>query len=298
MSASTPTAQRSRDSATARIFSGRTGVHLAMGLMIVYFTAPIWWLLVNSTKDTGGLFSSPALWFSSSDHFFGNLRQLFAQDHGAFFTWFLNTLIYSGAAGVGATIVSTLAGYAFAKFDFPGRRILFSVLLGMIMIPSTALVIPLYLVMSKLHMVNTRWAVILPSLLVPFAVYLVRVFVQDSVPTELLEAARVDGSGEVRTFLKVVLPVIRPAIVTVFIFSFVSAWNNYFLPLIMLSNNKLYPLTVGLTSWYGSANNAGQYRDLFPVVITGALVTIVPLIAGFVALQRYWAGGLTMGSVK
>lgn len=140
---------------------------------------------------------------------------------------------------------------------------------------------------------------ILPSLLSPFAVYLMRVYAVGSIPTELMDAARVDGAGELRIFLQVALPLMRPGVITVLLLSVVSTWNNYFLPLTVLSSSKLYPLTVGINLWEQlAASNNGGGQSLWNLIIVGSLVSVVPLIISFLALQRYWQGGLTVGSLK
>ncbi|WP_258053845.1 carbohydrate ABC transporter permease [Streptomyces sp. Ru72] len=277
---------------------GRVTVNAVMVAMILYFLMPFWWLVVAATKNNDALFSTAALWFHQPGSFFTNLQQLFTYDDGQYLRWMGNTVIYAGVSGVGATAVATLAGYAFAKYRFPGRNLLFSSLLGAIMVPATALAIPTYLLLSKVALTNTMWAVILPSLLNPFGVYLVRVYVQESLPDELLEAARVDGAGEMRVLFNVALPTLKPALVTVLLFSMVGTWNNFFLPLVMLNNDKLFPLTVGLQSWYQGALIQSGANALFTLVIAGSLVAILPLIVAFLLLQRYWRGGLTVGSLK
>ncbi|MGR6972347.1 carbohydrate ABC transporter permease [Streptomyces cynarae] len=277
---------------------GRVTVNAVMVAMILYFLMPFWWLVVAATKNNDALFSTAALWFHSPGSFFDNLQQLFTYDDGEYLRWMGNTAIYAGVSGVGATAVATFAGYAFAKYRFPGRNLLFSSLLGAIMVPATALAIPTYLLLSKVALTNTMWAVILPSLLNPFGVYLVRVYVQESLPDELLEAARVDGAGELRVLFNVALPTLKPALVTVLLFSMVGTWNNFFLPLVMLNNDKLFPLTVGLQSWYQGALIQSGANALFTLVIAGSLVAILPLIVAFLLLQRYWRGGLTVGSLK
>ncbi|WIM95217.1 carbohydrate ABC transporter permease [Actinoplanes oblitus] len=277
----------------------RAGIvpHLVMGVMAIYFLLPFWWLLVAATKDNDGLFLSAPLWFSDF-HLVDNLRTVFSQENGIYLVWLRNSALYAVVSGVGATAVSALAGYAFAKLRFPGRTKLFALLLGLIMVPATALVLPTYLLMSKAGLVDSIWAVILPSLLNPFGVYLLRVYTHESVPDEMLEAARIDGAGELRVFTSVALPAMRPALVTVLLFSMVASWNNFFLPLVMLSDDHLFPLTVGLRTWYMSATLGNGGEALFNVIVTGALVAIVPLIAAFLLLQRYWRGGLTIGAVK
>ncbi|WP_330346818.1 carbohydrate ABC transporter permease [Streptomyces sp. NBC_00582] len=277
---------------------GRVTVNVVMVAMILYFLLPFWWLVVAATKGNDALFSTAALWFHSPGSFFTNLRQLFTYNDGEYLRWMGNTAVYAGVSGVGATAVATLAGYAFAKYRFPGRNLLFSSLLGAIMVPATALAIPTYLLLSKVALTNTMWAVILPQLLNPFGVYLVRVYVQESLPDELLEAARMDGAGELRVLWSVALPTLKPALVTVLLFSMVGTWNNFFLPLVMLNNDKLFPLTVGLQSWYEGALIQSGANALFTLVIAGSLVAILPLIVTFLLLQRYWRGGLTVGSLK
>ncbi|PPS69865.1 MULTISPECIES: carbohydrate ABC transporter permease [Streptomyces] len=276
----------------------RVTVNVVMVAMILYFLLPFWWLVVAATKDNDALFSTAALWFHSPGAFLINLQELFTYNDGEYLRWMGNTAVYAGVSGVGATAVATLAGYAFAKYRFPGRNLLFSSLLGAIMVPATALAIPTYLLLSKVALTNTMWAVILPQLLNPFGVYLVRVYVQESLPDELLEAARMDGAGELRVLWSVALPTLKPALVTVLLFSMVGTWNNFFLPLVMLNNDKLYPLTVGLQSWYEGAMIQSGANALFTLVIAGSLVAILPLIVTFLLLQRYWRGGLTVGSLK
>jgi multiple sugar transport system permease protein len=171
-------------------------------------------------------------------------------------------------------------------------------LLGSVMVPLTALVIPTFVLLSNLGLTDTIWAVILPSLLNPFGVYLMRVYTAESVPDELLDAARVDGAGEFRIFLQVAVPLLRPAIVTVLLLSIVATWNNYFLPLAMLSTSDKYPVTVGIGLWsqLASSNNGGGH-SLWSLIIVGSLVSIIPLIIAFVSLQRYWQSGLSLGSL-
>lgn len=277
---------------------GRVTSNAVMALLGVYFLLPFWWLIVASTKDNDGLFGSPPLWFSSDNRFLDNLQALFTHENGLYARWLANSALYAVVSGVGATVVAAFAGYAFAKLRFPGRTVLFNTLLGLIMVPATALVLPTYLLMSEVGLVDTIWAVILPSLLNPFGVYLLRVYAADAVPDEMLEAARIDGAGEVRVFLSVALPAMRPALVTVLLFSMVASWNNFFLPLVMISDDELMPLTVGLRSWYLSATIGNGGEALFNVIVTGALVAIVPLIVAFLLLQRYWRGGLTLGSLR
>jgi multiple sugar transport system permease protein len=270
------------------------------GLLLVFLTyqlLPLFYLIVSATKDGSALFASFGLWFSSFD-LFANLSGVFTYDGGVFINWLWNTAYYSVISAVGASFMATIAGYSFAKFRFRGRTLLFAVILGSIMVPPTALVIPTYLLLSKVELVNTPLAVILPSLISPFGVYLMRVYAEQSVPDDLLDAARVDGAGELRIFWSVALRVLAPGFVTVLLLSFVTTWNNYFLPQVVLNDPNLYPLTVGLASWNDLASSGGGAQNLYPLVITGSLVSVVPIIVAFLFLQRYWQGGLTFGSLK
>jgi multiple sugar transport system permease protein len=272
--------------------------NLAMLLSIAYFIVPIIWVFVNSTKNNEQLFSTFSLWFPDQWNLTSNLSALFSQDNGVFLTWTRNTIFYSITSAVGSTLICAMGGYAIARFSFRGKIFVEASTLSMVMVPATVLVMPLYLMLSKLNMVNTVWAVILPSLLNPFGVFLVKVFIESSIPDEILQSARIDRAGEFRIFWQIVLPMLRPALVTVFLFSLVSSWNNFFLPLVMLSEQKFYPLTVGLTAWFAQASQEGGNSILFNLVIAGSLVAIIPLIISFIFLQRYWQGGLTAGSVK
>jgi multiple sugar transport system permease protein len=293
----TPGAPRRRSGRAVQEPKSRLA-HTVMFVGLLYFATPLVWILIAATKSQPDLLSSPAFSFGRSFHFFTNLHQLFTEDQGAYGQWILNTALYSGVSAIGATILAAMAGYSMACFDFRGKKLFESALLGMIMVPSTALVLPTYLLLSDAHLVNTRWAVILPSLLSPFGAYLIRVYVLESVPRELLDAARIDRASEPKVFLRVAIPLMRPALVTVFLFSLVATWNNYFLPLVMLSNPRLYPLTVGLTAWFNTAQQYSGSRMLFNLVVTGSLLAIVPLIIAFVLLQRFWRGGASTGSLK
>ncbi|WP_422735517.1 carbohydrate ABC transporter permease [Micromonospora sp. WMMD729] len=275
-------------------------LQILLGFLVIYFLVPFWWVVVNSSKDAPGLFGGGnTLWFTDHVDYVGNLRQLFTYDGGIYLRWILNSTLYAIAGGVGATVLAVMAGYGFAKYRFAARRFSFAVVLGALMVPATALVIPTFIMFSRLGLTNTVWAVILPSLLNPFGVYLMHVYARDAVPDELLDAARVDGAGEVRTFLQIALPLMRPAVVTVLLLSAVASWNNYFLPLAMLSDNRLFPVTVGLGLWQGiaSANNSGG-TSLWSLIILGSLVSVIPLVIAFFSLQRHWRGGLSVGGLR
>ena len=309
MTSATPatgTARAAARSATARTtrhrrLADRRSNLLTLGMLalLIYFLLPLFWLFVASTKTTADLFSSFGLWFSDNPSLLSNIRETLTYNSGVYTRWMANTLFYSVVSAGGAAFLCALGGYGFAKYRFRGNNLLFALVLGSIMVPTTALAIPTYLLFSKVGMVNTPWAIILPSLVSPFGLYLMRVYAQDAIPDSLIEAGRIDGAGEFRIFFALALRSLAPGIVTVLLFTLVATWNNYFLPLIMLNNPNLYPVTVGLASWSSQAvGGSGSNAELLALVVTGALLSIVPLIAAFLLLQRYWQSGLTAGGVK
>jgi multiple sugar transport system permease protein len=264
---------------------------------LIYFLMPLVWLFIASTKANEDLFSSFGLWFSDFN-LLDNISEVFSKDGGEFADWVRNTIMYSVISAVGAALLSAMAGYGFAKYEFRGKNALFWVVLGSVMVPTTALAIPTYLMFAEIGLTNNPLSIILPSLVSPFGIYLMRIYAEGSVPTELMEAARIDGAGEFRTFWQIAFRLLAPGFVTVLLFNFVATWNNYFLPLVMLSESKWYPLTVGLAQWNQQATAGGGAQAEFNVVITGSLLSVVPLVIAFIFLQRYWQSGLTAGSVK
>jgi multiple sugar transport system permease protein len=266
-------------------------------LVGIYALIPLVWLLINATKTQPDLFSSFGLWFSGDFALWDNLVGVVTYDDGVFGRWFLNTLMYVVLGAGGATLLALLGGYGLAKFNFPGKRAVFATVIGAVAVPGTALAVPTFLMFANMGLTNTPWSVIIPSLISPFGLYLMWTFAADAVPDEIMEAARIDGASEARTFFQVALPMLSPGIVTVLLFTVVATWNNYFLPLIMLRNPDWYPLTLGLNAWNQQATTAGG-EAIFNLVIAGSLLTILPLIAVFLLLQRYWQSGLAAGSVK
>jgi multiple sugar transport system permease protein len=271
---------------------------LATALVAIYSLVPLAWLLINATKTQEGLYSSFGLWFADGKFaLWDNIRETLTYDDGVFVRWLGNTVLYVVVGAGGATVLATLAGYGLAKFAFAGRRAVFAVVIGAVAVPGTALAVPTFLMFSKMGLTNTPWSVIIPSLVSPFGLYLMWTFSAQAIPDEMIEAARVDGASEFRTFFRISVPLLAPGIVTVLLFSMVATWNNYFLPLIMLKDPDWYPLTLGLNAWNAQAQTAGG-QAVFNLVITGSLLTILPLLAAFLLLQRYWQSGLAAGSVK
>lgn len=270
---------------------------LVMGVYLIYTLLPLFWLIINATKSQNDLFTTFGLWFSSDFALWDNIVQTLTYNNGIFLRWLGNTLLYVVIGAGGATILATMAGYGMAKYRFRGRRAVFAIVLGAIAVPGTALAVPTFLMFSQLGLTNTPWAIIIPSLISPFGLYLIWVYATDAVPTEILEAARMDGASEFRTFFTISIRLLTPGIVTVALFAVVATWNNYFLPLIMLSDPTWYPLTVGLNQWNAQAIGVGA-QPIYNLVITGSLLSIIPIVVAFLVLQRFWQSGLSAGSVK
>ncbi|WP_078624206.1 carbohydrate ABC transporter permease [Streptomyces monomycini] len=260
----------------------------------LYFLTPVYWLTVSATKNSADLFGTFGFWFAHPRPL-EHLRDVLTYDHGIYVRWFTNSLLYAGVGALAATLLSAAAGYALAKFPFPGREAVFNLVLAGVLIPGTALALPLYFLFSTMGLANTYWAVLLPSIVSPFGVYLCRIYAAAAVPDALLEAARIDGAGEARIFAGLGLRLMTPALVTVFLFQFVHIWNNYFLPLVMLADSDLYPIQLGLTSWTGYAD---RRPELYQYTVGGAFLSVLPLMVLMTVLQRYWRTGLTEGSVK
>jgi multiple sugar transport system permease protein len=273
------------------------GRHIVLAAFLLYCLLPAAWIISAMTKDNGQIFTTFGLWFSYPFHVFENLSGLVTYQDGIFLRWFSNSLIYAGSISFGSTLICALGGYAFSKYEFQGKTFLFNFILGTIMVPSTALVLPLFLMLNKIGLVNTMWGVILPSLVNPFGLYLMKVFWDSSLPNELVEASRLEGANELQIFWRIGVPLMQTGLVTVALLAFVGAWNNFFLPLIVLSEEKLYPLTLGLNVWNSVTSGAGG-KPIYNLIAIGSFVSVVPLLIAFVVLGKYWRGGLTAGATK
>jgi multiple sugar transport system permease protein len=270
-------------------------VNAALVLAAFYFLLPIVWVLIAATKSPGDLYSTFGLWFSDSPQLWENLVTLFTQDGGAFSLWVVNSVIYSGVGALVATILSTAAGYAFAKYSFPAKEAIFWTILGGVLVPATVIALPLYFLLNASGLTGSYWSVLLPSMVSPFGVYLARIHANASVPDEIIEAARIDGAGDLRIFGSIATRMMTPAIVTIFLFQFVTIWNNYLLPLVMLNDPKRFPVTLGLTLWYSQTQRDPLFTQL---VVTGSAVSVVLLVVLMISLQRFWKADLTAGATK
>lgn len=264
-------------------------------IVAIYFLVPVYWVVVAATKTTGDLFATNGFWFGEQFNLFANLSQVLTYDGGIFLRWFANSLLYAGVGSVLATYFAAAGGYALAKYAFKGRNAIFGLILGGVLVPGTATALPLFLLFSQLGLANTYWSVLLPSLVSPFGLFLCRIFADATIDPTLLEAARIDGAGEMRIFHQIGLRVMTPALVTVLLFQLVGIWNNYFLPLIMLADQNLYPITLGLNNWRSQVDRLPEFYEL---TTGGVLLSVIPLAVAMIVLQRFWRGGLTEGAVK
>ncbi|MEU0896721.1 carbohydrate ABC transporter permease [Streptomyces massasporeus] len=268
-----------------------------MTLPLLYSLMPLVWLAINSTKSRDQLFSTFGLWFGDDFALWDNITGVLTYNDGIYLRWLANTVLYVAIGAVGATLLAALAGYGLAKYDFPGRRAFLAVVVGAVAVPSTALAVPAFLLFGELGLTNTPWAVLIPLLVTPFGLFLLYSYANEAIPDEIIDAARVDGAGDFRIFFTIALRLLSPALVSIFLLEVVSAWNNYFLPLIMLNDPRWFPLTVGLNQWNAQANTADG-EVITHLVITGSLLTIIPLVIVFITLQRFWQSGLAAGSTK
>lgn len=269
-----------------------------LGVACIYFLLPIYWLVVASLKDTRQLLGTNG--FAPPLHLslFANIAHVFTYQHHAYAYWLADTVLYSVVGGGGATLIAAAAGYAFAEYEFRGKSALFFGAIAGVLLPPTAVAIPLYLLFSRIHIVNTVWAVFLPALISPLGFYLARVYAASGVSKELIDSARIDGAGEVSIFAKIGLPLMRPALLTIFLFSFVAISNNFFLPLIMLNNPRLFPVTLGLYMWNSSIGATATPRFVQAAVVTGALIAVLPVVLAFAFLRKWWSRAIALGALK
>ena len=256
--------------------------------VVLFFLFPLYWIITGSFKNNAEITAREPIWFPMSPTM-ENYMELF--DNPAFL-WLFNIIFISAAAMVLTCITASLAGYALGKKRFIGRGVLFTIIICAMALPKQVIVIPLNQEMTNIfHLNDTLWAVILPTVGWPFGVFLMKQFAE-TIPTEILEAARVDGAGEVRTFVTVVLPMIKPGIGALAIFTFVNTWNDYFLQLVMLTSDTQWTLPLAI------ANLQGEMSSDFGLIMAGAALASIPIIIVFIAFQKYFTQGIAMGAVK
>ncbi|MFW5955329.1 MAG: carbohydrate ABC transporter permease [Rhodothermales bacterium] len=254
----------------------------------VFSLVPLVWMASASVMPAGEASSFPPP-FVPSKVTWEHYAQLFERLNVA--RYFVNSLFIAGVVTVVSLLFNSMAGYAFAKFRFPGREKLFRFLLGGLVIPVQVAMLPLFLLLKQFGFINTYWGVILPGMATIFGIFLVRQYML-SIPDDLLDAARIDGAGEFRIYWTIVLPLSMPILVTLAIFTFMATWNDFMWPLIILSDNSMYTLPVAL------ANMLGEYVQDVELMMAGSVITVLPVLVLFMALQKYYIDGIMIGSVK
>jgi multiple sugar transport system permease protein len=250
---------------------------------------PMYWLFVNALTP---IYSSPPLtpilWPAFK---LDNFQRLLEQGSPFYLRWMLNSLVIAVVVTAWHIVFDSMAGYAFAKRQFPGREVLFWMILSAMMIPPQVTLIPLYLITQNIQLLDTPWAIVLPGTAAAFGIFLMRQYIQ-TLPSELIEAARIDGCSEPRIFFSIILPLCKPAVAALAIFSFVRTWNDFLWPLIALSKPQNYTLTVGI------ANMQGEFMTDYGILFAAAALAALPMIAFFLLFQKYFLEGVRMGAVK
>ncbi|GAB3834950.1 carbohydrate ABC transporter permease [Dactylosporangium cerinum] len=282
---------------------GRALVAVVVTVFVLFFAIPIVWLLLATTKSAHDLIVGNPFLPGSLGELGTNWRQLFDFQNGAVTAWVGNSALYAVGALVITLIASIPAGYAMAMTDFRFRRPLLVLTLIIMLIPNTALVLPIFLELNVVGLIGSPLSVILPMSFFPFGVYLTYIYFSTSVPRDLLAAARIDGCSELEVFTKVALPLATPIVALVAFFSFVQSWNNFFLPFVMLPSSDGYPVQVGLTSLLASTpafnpSSAGTQSVQLPTLALATVVSVLPVLIVFVAAQRYLVAGMTAGGTK
>lgn len=260
---------------------------IIMFILAVLFAFPLYWILTGSLKDAAAINAIDPEWFPKAPTL-DNYVRLFERPA---FRWLFNTVLMAVAAMGLTCVTASLAGYALAKKRFKGRVFLFSLMVAAMALPKQVILIPLLKEMAFLGIHDNLLAVILPTVGWPFGVFLMKQF-SETIPTEMLEAARIDGAGELRTFNSVVMPIIKPGVGALAIFTFINSWNDYFLQLLMLNSNNNLTISLGI------ANLQGEMASDFGLIMAGAALAAVPIVTIFLIFQKYFTQGITMGAVK
>lgn len=293
---------RRRRAVTPGQWIGRALVAIVLLSFTAFFIVPIVWLLLAPTKSNNQLLLDGPFSFGSIDQLAANWNELFAFGSGVFATWIGNSVFYSVSALIITLIVSIPAGYALALIEFRGRRLLLVTTLIVMLIPNTALVLPIFLELSAVRLIGSPLAVILPFSFFPFGVYLTYIYFSTAISRDLLNAARIDGAGELRVFGKIAMPLATPVIALVGFFSFVASWNNYFLPFLVVGGQKI-PVQVGLSNLLANVpafnpTTASSIVIQLPTLALATLLSVAPILIIFLFAQRFLVEGMTAGGTK
>jgi multiple sugar transport system permease protein len=281
----------------AGVFFGLSRILILLALLL-FFGLPMLWLLLAPSKTNLQIASKSPISFGNFHNYWVALEHLLHYNSGIYTTWALNSLYYVAASVFLAVLMSLPAGYALAVFRFRGRKFVLIATLVALITPSAALVLPLFLEMSEVHLVNTAWSVILPTAFAPFGVYLSYIYFSTSLPSTIIESARVDGASEFRVFRSVALPLAKPLISLVAFFAFVGQWNNFFLVQVMISSEQRLNLQTGLATILSSGFFESPMAPpgiLRPELAMGGLLLAAPVVIFFLLIQRYLIAGLLAG---
>nr|WP_221379081.1 carbohydrate ABC transporter permease [Actinoplanes polyasparticus] len=284
-------------------WSGRTIVTVVVTVFVLFFAIPLVWLLLATTKSARGLIVDNPFAPGSLSGLSTNWSQLFAFQDGAVTTWMGNSALYAVGALIITLVASIPAGYALALNEFRFRRLLLVLTLVVMLIPNTALVLPIFLELNAVGLIGSSLSVILPMSFFPFGVYLTYIYFSTAIPRDLLAAARIDGCREFQVFTRIALPLAAPIVALVAFFSFVQNWNNFFLPFVMLPSSDGYPVQVGLTSLLASTpafnpSSAGAQSVQLPTLALATVVSVLPVLIVFLVSQRFLVAGMTAGGTK
>ncbi len=260
---------------------------ISMAVLALLFTFPLYWILTGSLKDAKAINSRDVQWYPHEPTL-DNYTRLFEEPA---FRWLLNTVVISVGAMLLTCLVASMGGYAIAKKRFPGKVIIFSLMVAAMALPKQVILIPLLRQMNIMGIHDTLASVMLPIVGWPFGVFLMKQF-SEGIPTEMLEAARIDGAGEILTFVRIVFPMIKPGVGALAIFTFISTWNDYFMQLIMLNSREKLTISLGI------AKLQAESATDFGMIMAGAALAAVPIIIVFITFQKYFTKGITMGAVK
>jgi multiple sugar transport system permease protein len=283
------------------------GVRLViLAVFAVFFVGPLLWLILAPTKSDAALVSRGPFTFGSFHQVALAWQHLDAFSDHIYRTWIANSLLYALSATAIVLVTAIPAGYGLALGSFPGRKVVLTLTLVVMIMPAAALVLPIFLELNSLHLIGNVMSVILPFSFFPFGVYLAYIYYSTSIPRDLLDAARLDGCGEWSTFRHIALPLAMPVVALVLFFSFVSDWNNFFLPYAVLADSSQYPIQVGLSTLLSSTpsfnpavGGGGQQVDIFrPELALATLLAVIPVAIVFMLSQRALVRGLVGGGVK
>lgn len=263
--------------------------YLILGLGLVAVMSPFIWMALSSVKGEAEIRRVPTTWWPEAPTL-DNFRELF--DRLDFPQFFTNSAVVAITVTLGNLVFCSMLGYVLAKFEFAGKKVLFRLVLGTLMIPGMVTLVPLFVLVANLGMVNTYWGLILPFLAAPFGVFLMRQFFF-AIPDELIDAARIDGASEIRIFLQVVIPLAKPALATLAIITFLGSWNNFLWPLVVATTEDKYTLPVALALY-----STGQNQTDYGLLLAGAVVVVVPVLVVFLILQRHFVQGVAMTGIK